>query len=237
MAMQGDLQDMTVADLIQHNCQDQKTAGLIITHNLKKATLFFDEGNVKHAVLGNLQGEEVVYEVLSWQTGTFILEMGREAPATTISRSWSGLLLRGAQRLDEIQHQTNNNSNKEHSKMADIQETLDELMSIDGAVATALVDWESGMTLGTAGGGKALDIDVAAAGNTNVVRSKLGVMKDLKIKGGIEDILITLNEQYHLIRPLESNQSLFIYLALSRARSNLGLARHKLAGLEKSLQV
>lgn len=235
--MQGDLQDMAVADLIQHNCQDQKPASLVIKHNHKTANLFFNKGNIQHATLGNLQGEEVVYEVLSWQEGSFILEMGREPPAVTINRSWSGLLLKGAQRLDEVQHQSNDNLNKEHSKMADIQETLDELMAIDGSVAAALVDWESGMTLGTAGGGKALNIDVAAAGNTNVVRSKLGVMKDLKIKGGIEDILITLNEQYHLIRPLESSQKHFIYLALSRAQGNLGLARHKLAGIEQALEI
>ena len=99
MAMQGDLNDMAVADLIQHNCQDQKTAGLIIKHNNQKATLFFHAGNVQHATLGKLEGEEVIYEVLSWQEGTFILEIGQKPPIVTISRSWSGLLLKGAQRL------------------------------------------------------------------------------------------------------------------------------------------
>ena len=84
--------------------------------------------------------------------------------------------------------------------MSHIKDTLKEVLKIEGAIATALVDWSSGMTLGTAGNG--LNIEVAAAGNTNVVRSKMAVMKDLKIKGGIEDILITLDDQYHLIRLL-----------------------------------
>ena len=120
--------------------------------------------------------------------------------------------------------------------MANIQDTLDNIMAIDGAIATALVDWNSGMTLGTVSG-EGINIDVAAAGNTNVVRAKLGVMKDLKLKGTIEDILITLTEQYHLIRPLSANQNLFIYVALKRSQANLGLARHKLAEIEKELEV
>ncbi|MCB0195757.1 MAG: hypothetical protein KDJ65_27655 [Anaerolineae bacterium] len=122
--------------------------------------------------------------------------------------------------------------------MANIQDTLDEIMEIDGAIAAALVDWNSGMTLGTAGASsKYLDIDLAAAGNTNVVRAKLDVMKSLNLKGGIEDILITLTEQYHLIRLLGSNPNLFIYVALHRSQANLGLARYTLTKLEKELEV
>jgi hypothetical protein len=237
MALQGDLQDMAVADLIQHNCQDAKTARLVIEHNGQEAILFFNEGTVQHATLGTLHGEEVVYEVLNWQEGSFTLETGQKPPTVTINRSWSGLLLIGAQRLDEIQHQTLNNSNQEYLIMANIKDTLAEIMKFDGALGTALVDWKSGMTLGTAGGGRSLNVELAAAGNTNVVRAKLGVMKDLKLKGAIEDILISLTEQYHLIRLLESNPDLFIYVALDRSQANLGLSRHKLAELEKSLEV
>ena len=101
MALRGSLQDMTVADLIQHNCLDRKTARLVVEHNSQEATLFFKEGSVTDATLGELQGEEVVYRVLSWQDGKFTLEMGLESPSTTIKRSWSGLLLEGARLLDE----------------------------------------------------------------------------------------------------------------------------------------
>ena len=104
MAMQGNLQDMAVADLIQHNCQDRKTARLIIEHHNQQATLFFNEGAVQHAVLGDTQGEEVIYQILNWQEGQFTLEIGQEPPAVTLDRSWSGLLLEGARRLDEETH-------------------------------------------------------------------------------------------------------------------------------------
>jgi hypothetical protein len=116
---------------------------------------------------------------------------------------------------------------------------LKESMSIAGAVGVALVDYDSGMSLGSLGGGDWLDLDVAAAGNTEVVRAKLRVMASLALNDSIEDILITLNRQYHLIRPLSArgNSTLFLYLVLDRERANLALARHTLKRIEANLSV
>ena len=62
-------------------------------------------------------------------------------------------------------------------------------------------------------------------------------MTNLALKDGIEDILISLTGQYHLIRPLRSRSTLFFYLALDRKRANLAMARIALADVEKDLQV
>ena len=122
--------------------------------------------------------------------------------------------------------------------MMNIDTALKEAMSIAGAVGVALVDYDSGMSLGTAGGGDWLDLEVAAAGNTEVVRSKLRVMSSLALNDTIEDILITLHRQYHLIRLMNSSRnSLFLYLVLDRERANLALARHYLKRIEADLQV
>ncbi|MGW4488660.1 hypothetical protein ACWEOE_33075 [Amycolatopsis sp. NPDC004368] len=121
-----------------------------------------------------------------------------------------------------------------------IDTALKEAMSIAGAIGVALVDYDSGMSLGTSGGGDWLDLEVAAAGNTEVVRSKLRVMSSLALNDSIEDILITLHRQYHLIRLLNSvgsRNSLFLYLVLDRERANLALARHYLKRIETDLQV
>jgi predicted regulator of Ras-like GTPase activity (Roadblock/LC7/MglB family) len=92
---------MSVADLIQHNCQDRKTARLALDQNGLQAELFFKEGAVVHAALGDQTGEEVIYQVLRWTEGQFNLQTNVEPPTVTIERSWSGLLLEGARRLDE----------------------------------------------------------------------------------------------------------------------------------------
>jgi hypothetical protein len=122
-----------------------------------------------------------------------------------------------------------------------IETALKEAMSIDGAVGAALVDFESGMSLGALGGGEWLDLEVAAAGNTEVVRSKMRVMSALALNDTIEDILITLGRQYHLIRLLGSGAgsrpTLFLYLVLDRSRANLALARHHLRRIEGDLAI
>ncbi|MEV0615311.1 hypothetical protein AB0I81_18455 [Nonomuraea sp. NPDC050404] len=123
--------------------------------------------------------------------------------------------------------------------MAGMDVSLKEMMSIDGSVGAAIVDHGSGMALGSLGGSKDLDLQVAAAGNTEVVKAKLRTMDSLGLKDSIEDILITLSGQYHIIRPItgRGGKGLFLYLALDRGRANLAMARHQLRGIEEKLEV
>ncbi|MFT3926832.1 MAG: hypothetical protein QM778_30080 [Myxococcales bacterium] len=121
--------------------------------------------------------------------------------------------------------------------MANIKESLVRMMQLDGAVGCCIVDSNSGMMLGSHGGAGSINLEVAAAGNTEVVRAKRKTMKSLGIKDQIEDILITLQQQYHLIRPLTSNDALFIYLVLDKSKGNLAMARHQLTGIERDLTV
>lgn len=123
--------------------------------------------------------------------------------------------------------------------MVNTEIALKEVMMIEGALGTALVDVNSGLALGTLGGGAEFDLDAAAAGNTDVLRAKYRTMEMLGISGAIEDILITLSSQYHLIRPLGSRggSGLFLYLVLDRKRANLAMARRQLAQVEGRLEV
>ncbi|MBC7978878.1 MAG: hypothetical protein H7138_28165 [Myxococcales bacterium] len=121
--------------------------------------------------------------------------------------------------------------------MANTKEALAKLMEIEGIIGACIVDSNRGMMLGSAGGGGILNLELAAAGNTEVVRAKRKTMKSLNLSDPIEDILITLGRQYHLMRPLSTNDALFIYVALDRGRANLALARHQLSIAEKDLAV
>ncbi len=121
--------------------------------------------------------------------------------------------------------------------MATIKGSLDTLMELDGAIGACVVDSNSGMVLAQTGGGPSLNLEIAAAGNTEVVRAKRKTMKNLDLKDSIEDILITLNRQYHLIRLLATNDALFIYLVLDKAKSNLAMARIALASADKEMVI
>ncbi|GAA0688043.1 hypothetical protein GCM10010193_47520 [Kitasatospora atroaurantiaca] len=124
--------------------------------------------------------------------------------------------------------------------MANLETALKEAMAIDGAMGVALVDYGSGMALGSLGDGAEIDLNVAAAGNTDLVRAKMRTMEMLNLHDNdIEDILISLTTQYHLIRPLttQTGRGLFLYLALNRVRANLAMARHQLRIIETGLEI
>ena len=53
--------------------------------------------------------------------------------------------------------------------MSNVDETLHELIQVDGAMGACIVDYTSGLMLGSAGAG--VDLELAAAGNTRVVRA------------------------------------------------------------------
>ena len=111
---------------------------------------------------------------------------------------------------------------------------VSEMLNVDGALAAAVVDFASGMML-AGGGSPAIDLEIAAAGNTEVVSSKMKTMKMLGLNDVIEDILITLGKQYHLIRPLQKHEGLFLYSVLDKSKSNLALARRSLLDVERNL--
>ncbi len=108
-----------------------------------------------------------------------------------------------------------------------IEKALTEILTLKGALATSLFDWESGMVLGI-DNNKPFNIELASAGNSEVIKAKMDTMKSLALKGTIEDILITLDSQIHIIHILKNSPELVLYVSLTRGQANLALARNKL---------
>lgn len=115
---------------------------------------------------------------------------------------------------------------------ANIEDTFEQIMSIDGAIRAALVDCKSGMTLGTIGGNR-VDMEVARAGPTEVVRAENEIIDQLCLNHHIEDILITLPSQHHLDRVFRRNDNVFTYSVLVAETNNLALAKMQLGEIEK----
>lgn len=137
--------------------------------------------------------------------------------------------------IDSIQSSENPITTDPSAMTSNLTKSLTEIMTVSGALAAALVDYRSGMCLAQVGSG--LNLDLAAAGNTEVVRAKLKTIEMLGLRRGIEDILITLVDQYHLIRLIPNTQGLFLYLVLDKEKGNLALARFKLSEIERLLVV
>lgn len=119
--------------------------------------------------------------------------------------------------------------------MSNVAESLASLIELPGARSAALVDSDSGMVLGHAGSDA--DLEIMAAANTEVVRAQLKSIGALGSDDAIDDILITLSTQYDLVRPLKANPSVFLYLAMDKDKSNLAMARYRVAECEKQLEL
>lgn len=122
------------------------------------------------------------------------------------------------------------------NKYKDFGHILTDLKQTKGFIAAALAHATSGMTLATLKA-KDFDIEAAVAVNSPVIRAKLNALHALGFdqEEGVEDILITLNSQYHLIRLYKKDPSIFFYMALEKAQTNLVLARRALVDTENLL--
>jgi len=96
-----------------------------------------------------------------------------------------------------------------------------------GFIAASLVDLESGMTLAVKAVRSDFDLTAASAYNSELVKQKLKIMATLGLNGTIEDMLITLSDQIHLIKMV--NRATFLYLAVDRSQSNLAIVRSAVA--------
>jgi predicted regulator of Ras-like GTPase activity (Roadblock/LC7/MglB family) len=105
-----------------------------------------------------------------------------------------------------------------------ITSTLDKLEEqVPGFIAASLVDVESGMTLGATSADPNFDLTMASAFNSEMVKQKLRIIETLGYRGSLEDIIVDLSDQIHLIKVL--NPGTFLYLVVSRRTSNLAIAR------------
>ncbi len=140
---EGRISDFQLSDLIQMNCLGRLTNALHIKKDLQSGVIYFEDGNIIHAVLDNLQGEEAFYEILSWEGGSFSVEKGVTADKETIVKGWQSLLLEGLRRADEQQNVIAQKRQSEKSKrQRRLSDIMDEMLDIKGVKAVILFDGE-----------------------------------------------------------------------------------------------
>lgn len=101
MAVQGDLKDMNLPSLVQMICLERRRSALVLRRRGKEGTILFEDGQIVHAQVGSLVGEEAVYQLLHWTDGAFQVSNHVTISGRTVTLPWSHLLLEGLRRLDE----------------------------------------------------------------------------------------------------------------------------------------
>ncbi len=99
--LRGTLQQMNVIDLLQSLELGRKTCLLSLTNDQDRCHLYFNEGQINHALYGELTGDEAVYKVLRWIDGNFQIDFNSSSNEQSVTRSTQGLLMEGLRLLDE----------------------------------------------------------------------------------------------------------------------------------------
>ena len=106
-----------------------------------------------------------------------------------------------------------------------IVEALEKIAAdMSGFIAASLVDMESGLTLGAKSNRSDFDLSIASAYNSELVKQKVKIMRALNLKANLEDMLLTLTDQIHMIKIISPN--VFLYLAAERDSTNLAIMRN-----------
>ncbi|HYI07812.1 MAG TPA: DUF4388 domain-containing protein [Thermoanaerobaculia bacterium] len=101
MAFQGSLKELPLPDIIQLVSVSGKTGKFTLTRDADRGYIFLKNGQMVHATVGDLVGEEAIYSLAIWNQGEFQFSPGEEPDRQTISKSNTNLLMEAARRLDE----------------------------------------------------------------------------------------------------------------------------------------
>jgi len=101
MAMQGEFKDGGLNSIVQMMCLDASDGGLFVERDGEQGAIFFEAGEIVHAMIGKIDGPEAVYRMLSWPEGEFSTVEQAQAPSRTVAESWDILLSEGQRWAEE----------------------------------------------------------------------------------------------------------------------------------------
>ncbi len=233
MAIRGELQDMPLTTLISVNCNEQNRARLRLWHDDQEAEVYFDEGQIVHMTLGDQEGEEVIYTLLTWEDGQFELEMDVPPPARTVSTPWSNLVLEGMRLIDEgqvgeeleslfdqetqTQEEDAMAARKKRSEL--LREALDNLLANSTDIVGAAIVGIDGLVLSAnvpVGGVDEALVGAAAAAIAGLSKRSVQQLK----RGDFSQTLIRGDEGYIIVSMVDERN---VFVGLTPANVNLGM--------------
>jgi len=97
----GQLAQFQLHEIIQLCCLGQRTGSMSVSKGSQSGVIYFYEGQIVHAVCGDLVGEPAVERIVAWKSGRFTIADGIIADRTTIQADWNFLILESMRKLDE----------------------------------------------------------------------------------------------------------------------------------------
>ncbi|MFT3710900.1 MAG: response regulator [Archangium sp.] len=213
----------------------------------------FDSGRVVDAHAPELRGVNAFNAILSWTSGHFAWVPGSPLEHT-IHLGLSELLLEAYRLRDEAETGVAANTALEDldAQFAEfeqgtphvssesnhnVQDNLARLRRAEGFLSAALFDIEHDTCLAAVDGGFSESVERVARGHADIVKAKRQTIARLHLDDDLEDIVIALSREYHLMKMVRRRPQLFFFLTLDRSRANLAMARYLLSDVERDIVV
>lgn len=97
----GNLNQFSAAEILQMSCLSQRSGRFTFKSGRGNSEIYLQQGAVRHALFGSLEGEAAVAEIFRWRQGRFYFEEGIISQEQTVNRPWAHLLIDNLQKLDE----------------------------------------------------------------------------------------------------------------------------------------
>ncbi|MFT3692702.1 MAG: response regulator [Kofleriaceae bacterium] len=228
----GNIHGLSLIDLLQMFHYARRSVAIVVD-SWAPGHLFLDEGRIIHAIYRELTGEQALRAILAMPAGSLRTMVLPDGTPCSITRDFSTLLLDSLRTIDEA---TAGSGEWDLSSLADdpipVRSPLAPLRELEGCTAACLVDTESGVVLGSEIADADAELQLAAAGYAEMFRRERATVAALALDDHLEDVLITLGREYHILRAVAVRPSLCIYVVIDRKVGNLGMARFALAAAE-----
>lgn len=261
---QGEMSSQSLVDILQFYIQNQSCVNIKINHSAVTGEIWISDGRILHATTKSNYGIDAFYEMLSWEDGHFKVNLNRKPDDESIQKPWTELILEYYVLVDEGMAKKSNFKKRDDSivdvdfsdlmppsvpkeqkpqikknsstNIKSFKDKFKTIMELDGIVAAAIVDITIGMPI-IQESKKNINLDSYCAYMVEVVKSHKNFLSQLEIKDKIEDIVINLDKNYHIVTFILKQDNLFIYVILDKDGSNLGMARLVLMKIEEELDL
>lgn len=233
----GSIHGLSLVDLLQMFHYARRSLAIVVD-GLAPGHVFLEDGHIIHAVYRELQGEAALQAILAMPAGSLRTMVLPHATPHSIARDFQALLLDTLRTVDE---NAANDASWDLEELAEptiatsreLELVVERLRRLDGYAAAMMIDSQSGVVLGGDGDVSSPEIQTAAAGYCELYRMERALVDRLGVADEIEDVVITLSKQYHVLHAVAGDPSLLLCVALDRASASLGLARYAIAAADQ----
>lgn len=262
-SVKGRVENISLASFLQLLELERKTCTLTVTSVDRNGRLFFRGGRLVGAQTEGIDGTDAALEIVTWEHADVEISDVCPVEGPEVQGGLSYLLLEGMHLKDERERHaprplgiaqetdaaieallsdagTGTVREPEDPRAAPqaaetIREALEQGRTLEGSLATLLVETATGNLIAAAIGAKGVDVEVAAAATAEIARQKPRVEERIGLKDAFEEVLLTSARRYYLLRPVGSGGRIFLLLVLDRTRANLTAAQQGLAAIERAL--